>query len=780
MLLKNIQEPFDVRKSKIRFDKIHWKRIVLDEGHEFLMERNSGTEKLKKKKKNTYINDDLPLSSTYRWYVTGTPVPENMKSVRTALRFLGLNITSFDRMQDGLETLFNQKDDHGKRLVTSYKIFDNPFFMSGKDEDELELTEPSYLKYKKLTSFGNHGFTDSKKSENSVRYINWITTKVEKMLETWLWTRLLWRNTKRGVELDKLLPQIDEQTMILEFSDVEMQVYKDMEHDGASDLDLQQLCAHPQVCEKFLQMLAKQNPNGKSHLVLLTMEQIKGRMIDSYEKRIDDIKDEKENIQAVVASNQELMKEMDKIIDEEKKLIKENSKKVEDYASDKECKKIPFSSAKAHELWREISRPSGINIIRVAHRKWVIDNWNILNDKDHVGYNKQVKERFLSLVAESGYHADLYLAFQLGKSHLKFSNESEQEITREIENRSHTTKVIEENMESKKQIQESIRKLELDHKHLDEEFSTIKSKLIYFNTLLPILNGEAGDKEMQCMICLDQIGEQIAITSCGHYFDPICIDQWINVKAECPTCKTGIATNTVFKASFPKKNETDGKSENINTEEIMHKLKDKYGTKMAYIMFFIKYKLPEIDADGKVIIFSQFDGMLTKTCETLQENGIKSVICKGNASQKQKNIERFQKDPEYKVILLSINHCASGTNLPQGNWIFLLDPIIDTVEQVRALEKQAINRAHRQGQTKVVHVVRLVIKNTLEENIVQLTVTSAEEMKGIPKDQITRFVRDRKDISKKTPHQRASSSFDSSTMRVTIQGKKEKKTYTFS
>ena len=45
-------------------------------------------------------------------------------------------------------------------------------------------------------------------------------------------------------------------------------------------------------------------------------------------------------------------------------------------------------------------------------------------------------------------------------------------------------------------------------------------------------------KNNECIICLDdmKIGDHIKILKCGHIYHHKCINEWFNVKKECPIC----------------------------------------------------------------------------------------------------------------------------------------------------------------------------------------------------------------------------------------------------
>lgn len=97
-------------------------------------------------------------------------------------------------------------------------------------------------------------------------------------------------------------------------------------------------------------------------------------------------------------------------------------------------------------------------------------------------------------------------------------------------------------------------------------------------------------------------------------------------------------------------------------------------------------------------------------------DGIKVNFCKGNIYQRNKIIKKF-KNGVFNVLFLSTLHSASGSNLTEANHILFIEPIYGDIEHVKTIETQSIARAERIGQTKVVSVVKFIIKNTIEEDM---------------------------------------------------------------
>jgi SNF2 family DNA or RNA helicase len=117
--------------------------------------------------------------------------------------------------------------------------------------------------------------------------------------------------------------------------------------------------------------------------------------------------------------------------------------------------------------------------------------------------------------------------------------------------------------------------------------------------------------------------------------------------------------------------------------------------------------------------------MLKNVGDTLDTYNIRNVFCRGNVWTRDKAIRSFTSDPNIKAIMLSSGSAAAGTNLTAASTVILLDPVykesqdgtMGSYEYRRNVEWQAIGRAYRTGQTKKVTVVRMIIKDSVEEEI---------------------------------------------------------------
>ncbi|MFC1498618.1 SNF2-related protein [Verrucomicrobiota bacterium] len=124
------------------------------------------------------------------------------------------------------------------------------------------------------------------------------------------------------------------------------------------------------------------------------------------------------------------------------------------------------------------------------------------------------------------------------------------------------------------------------------------------------------------------------------------------------------------------------------------------------------------EEDHKILVFSQFTSLLKIVRARLDSNHTIYEYLDGQTRKRGKKVERFQTDPECKVFLISLKAGGLGLNLTAADYVVLMDPWWNP-----AVEMQAIDRAHRIGQTKPVFAYRLVAKDTVEERILELQQT---------------------------------------------------------
>ena len=228
-----------------------------------------------------------------------------------------------------------------------------------------------------------------------------------------------------------------------------------------------------------------------------------------------------------------------------------------------------------------------------------------------------------------------------------------------------------------------------------------------------------------CIICWADYDEAstVAISNCRHLFCEGCFKAMAQNKRSfpCPECRADIICKDI-KITAIAQLTNSSKPEVIADAQVTTPADwktvciSKYGTKMTVLIDYLRNLFGNADTtNARVIIFSQYNTMLKMIALTLDEYNISHVNCRGNVNVVNKNITRFKQDKSIRVIMLSSEHCNSGCNLTEASHIILVDVLNMDASQTKDVECQAIGRAVRLGQKQPVTVVRLITRNTIEE-----------------------------------------------------------------
>jgi superfamily II DNA or RNA helicase len=261
------------------------------------------------------------------------------------------------------------------------------------------------------------------------------------------------------------------------------------------------------------------------------------------------------------------------------------------------------------------------------------------------------------------------------------------------------------------------------------EKGLVERERSYFETVLTELDGSAAgpaatavegsssgavddeeDTGRECIICNETTMKIVSMAPCGHYFCTTCLQRWLVNHTDCPTCRKEIASKDVLyiELEVPKQS-----NEAVD-------LTQKYGTKPAALVSFIRAEL-SADGDNRFIVFSQWHDMLLLVKKTLVACGVPCAMCDSkDEAENQAAIDTFRTSKRVRVIMLSMEHAASGTNLQCANHVVLLEPPGINPAHGVAQETQAIGRCARLGQTKPITITRFVIADTLENKIHQV------------------------------------------------------------
>ena len=145
-------------------------------------------------------------------------------------------------------------------------------------------------------------------------------------------------------------------------------------------------------------------------------------------------------------------------------------------------------------------------------------------------------------------------------------------------------------------------------------------------------------------------------------------------------------------------------------------------TEMSAKLESLLEQLQEIISEGhKALVFSQFTSLLSIVRHHLDKRQIVYEYLDGKTRRRDERVKRFQNDSDCPLFLISLKAGGQGLNLTAADYVFILDPWWNP-----AVEAQAVDRAHRIGQTRRVFAYRLIARDTVEEKILQLQQSKRE------------------------------------------------------
>lgn len=259
------------------------------------------------------------------------------------------------------------------------------------------------------------------------------------------------------------------------------------------------------------------------------------------------------------------------------------------------------------------------------------------------------------------------------------------------------------------------------------------------------------DTGLVCIKCDDQIDDEhcLLLSKCGHvmckdchneHFDDNSLTEWDGIKsAKCLKCEVenldsmsvDLPLYKCFKdegltwQEVRKKFELNSQASDVNwRKKMIDKLisqeengKLKISGKIIKTLELIEKILLGNNGDEKVIIFSQFIGFFEIIGRLLKEREIGYLQYDGNMNMQQKNdaIKEFYQTSSKRVLLLSLKAGNVGLTLTCANHVIILEPFWNPY-----VEKQAQDRVHRISQVREVFIHRLLVKNTVEDRIMEL------------------------------------------------------------
>ena len=142
---------------------------------------------------------------------------------------------------------------------------------------------------------------------------------------------------------------------------------------------------------------------------------------------------------------------------------------------------------------------------------------------------------------------------------------------------------------------------------------------------------------------------------------------------------------------------------------------ERIGEPSAKLELLLEQLREVLDEGHKALVFSQFTSFLKIVRDRLDRNAINYEYLDGATRDRQERVERFQTEKDCRAFLISLKAGGLGLNLTAAEYIFILDPWWNP-----AVEAQAVDRAHRIGQTQPVFAYRLITRETVEEKVLEL------------------------------------------------------------
>lgn len=123
-----------------------------------------------------------------------------------------------------------------------------------------------------------------------------------------------------------------------------------------------------------------------------------------------------------------------------------------------------------------------------------------------------------------------------------------------------------------------------------------------------------------------------------------------------------------------------------------------------------------IDGGHRMLLFSQFTSMLDLLMADLDREKIPYYVITGSTpKEKRLSLVHDFNEGDVPIFLISLKAGGTGLNLTGADMVIHYDPWWNL-----AVQNQATDRAHRIGQTRQVTVYKLVLKDTIEERIIEL------------------------------------------------------------
>jgi DNA repair protein RAD5 len=224
--------------------------------------------------------------------------------------------------------------------------------------------------------------------------------------------------------------------------------------------------------------------------------------------------------------------------------------------------------------------------------------------------------------------------------------------------------------------------------------------------------------QQECTICLDAMSRP-GILPCGHSFCMPCITMALEARPLCPLCKRRTRLAEVSEMPEVAPTPTPGVGPTVLEIVSLPPEEWKVSAKFTELLKIIA----EVPDDERIVVFSVFLTFLRYVEVQLKLRGITTQLYHGGLSVKQRDdaVTKFSRRHGPKVLLASTTSTSVGLNLVRANHAVLMEPTWNP-----GVEEQAMNRIHRIGQERPVRIIRLIVPNSIDEQIYKLSEAKAQ------------------------------------------------------
>ncbi|PWN30050.1 hypothetical protein BDZ90DRAFT_215549 [Jaminaea rosea] len=233
-----------------------------------------------------------------------------------------------------------------------------------------------------------------------------------------------------------------------------------------------------------------------------------------------------------------------------------------------------------------------------------------------------------------------------------------------------------------------------------------------------LLGDASNDTINLCRICAEEATEPI-VSKCKHVFCRECVRQYLESASEevpvpdCPYCHANLSINLDQEAL------EDARPEETR-QGILGRLDVanwRSSTKIEALVEELN-KVRRDDSTIKSIVFSQFTSFLDLIAFRLQRAGFTIARLEGSMTPeaRDRTVRYFSDNPSVTVFLVSLKAGGVALNLTEASRVFVMDPWWNA-----ASIGQAADRIHRLGQTRPIIITNLIIENSIESRVAELS-----------------------------------------------------------